>query len=38
MAEQIINIDRLEHTIELFGNFDENAKLISALTDILKSL
>ena len=28
LAEQIINIDRLEHTIELFGNFDENIKLI----------
>lgn len=30
LAEQIINIDRLEHTIELFGNFDENIKLIEA--------
>ena len=34
MAEQIINIDRLEHTIELFGNFDENIKLIEAEYDV----
>lgn len=28
MAEQTINIDRLEYTIDLFGNFDENIRLI----------
>lgn len=34
MAEQIINIDRLEYTIELFGNFDENIKLIESQYDV----
>lgn len=34
MAEQVINIDRLEHTIDLFGNFDENIKLIEAEYDV----
>ena len=28
MTEQIINIDRMEHAIALFGNFDENSELI----------
>ena len=28
--EQIINIDRLEHAVALFGSFDENIKLIEA--------
>ena len=28
MTEQIINIDRMEHAVALFGNFDENAELI----------
>lgn len=28
MAEQTINIDRMEHALALFGNFDENIKLI----------
>lgn len=28
MVEQIINIDRMEHTVNLFGNFDKNIKLI----------
>lgn len=28
MIEQILNIDRMEHTLALFGSFDENVKLI----------
>ena len=28
MAEQIVNIDRMEHAIALFGSFDENIELI----------
>ena len=28
MEEQIINIDRMEYTLALFGSFDENIKLI----------
>ena len=28
MAEQIINIERMEHAVSLFGSFDENVKLI----------
>lgn len=28
--EQIINIDRMEHAVALFGSFDENIKLIEA--------
>lgn len=28
MFEQIINVDRMEHTVSLFGNFDENVKMI----------
>lgn len=28
MAEQSINIDRMEHAVALFGSFDENIKLI----------
>ena len=28
MTEQIINIDRMEHAVALFGTFDENIKLI----------
>ena len=28
--EQIVNIDRMEHAVALFGSFDENIKLIEA--------
>lgn len=28
LTEQIINIDRMEHAVALFGSFDENIKLI----------
>ena len=28
MFEQIINVDRMEHAVSLFGSFDENIKLI----------
>ena len=28
MAEQIVNIDRMEHAVELFGSLDENIALI----------
>ncbi|HHZ06631.1 MAG TPA: phosphate starvation-inducible protein PhoH [Clostridiales bacterium] len=28
MLEQIVNIDRMEHAVALFGSFDENIKLI----------
>lgn len=28
MFEQIINIDRMEHTLALFGSFDENIRLL----------
>ena len=28
MFEQIINVDRMEQAVSLFGSFDENIKLI----------
>lgn len=28
MIEQIVNVDRMEHALALFGNYDENIKLI----------
>ncbi|MGI6264883.1 MAG: KH domain-containing protein, partial [Acutalibacteraceae bacterium] len=28
MFEQIINVDRMEHAVSLFGSFDENIRLI----------
>ena len=28
MVEQIVNIDRMEQAVALFGTFDENIKLI----------
>lgn len=28
MLEQLINVDRMEHAVTLFGSFDENVKLI----------
>ena len=28
MTEQIINVERVEHIINLFGSFDENIKLL----------
>ena len=28
MFEQIINVERMEHAVSLFGSFDENIKLI----------
>ena len=28
MVEQLINIDRMEHALALFGSFDENVRLI----------
>jgi len=28
MSEQLINVERLEHILTLFGNFDENIKII----------
>ncbi len=28
MFEQTINIDRIEHIVNLFGNFDENIKAV----------
>jgi len=34
MIEQIINIERMEHAILLFGSFDENIKLIEKEYDI----
>ncbi|MBC5787196.1 MULTISPECIES: PhoH family protein [Clostridiaceae] len=30
MLEQVINIDRMEHTLALFGSFDENIKLLQS--------
>jgi len=30
MVEQIINIDRMEHALMLFGSFDENIKIIES--------
>ena len=30
MFEQIINVDRMEQAVSLFGSFDENIKLIEA--------
>ncbi len=34
MAERIVNIERLEHTIALFGNFDQNINLIEKEYDV----
>jgi phosphate starvation-inducible PhoH-like protein len=34
MAERLVNIERLEHTIALFGNFDENIDLIEKEYDV----
>jgi phosphate starvation-inducible PhoH-like protein len=34
MAERIINIDRMEHAIALFGNLDENIELIKHKLDV----
>lgn len=28
MVEQFVDVDRMEHTLELFGSFDENIKLL----------
>lgn len=28
MSEQIISVDRMEQAVSLFGNFDENIRLI----------
>ncbi len=28
MIEQLVNIDRMEHALALFGSFDENVRLI----------
>ncbi|MEG2851564.1 MAG: PhoH family protein [Hydrogenoanaerobacterium sp.] len=30
MAEQFVDVDRMEHTLELFGSFDENIKILEA--------
>ena len=30
MFEQVINVDRMEQTVSLFGSFDENIKLIES--------
>ncbi len=34
MAEQIINIDRMEHMLALFGSFDENVKILQNEFDV----
>ena len=34
MIEQTINIDRMEHAVALFGNFDENIELIKRKTGV----
>ncbi len=34
MAERIVDIERLEHTIALFGNFDQNINLIEKQYDV----
>ena len=34
MFEQIINIERMEHAVSLFGSFDENIKLIESDFDV----
>ena len=34
MPEKIVNIERLEHTIALFGNFDRNINLIESQYDV----
>ncbi|MCL2069293.1 MAG: PhoH family protein, partial [Oscillospiraceae bacterium] len=34
MAERIINIDRMEHAVALFGNLDENIALINRKLDV----
>ncbi len=30
MFEQVINVDRMEQTVSLFGSFDENIRLIES--------
>ncbi len=30
MFEQVINVDRMEQTVSLFGNFDENVRMVEA--------
>lgn len=34
MSERIVDIERLEHTIALFGNFDQNINLIESQYDV----
>lgn len=34
MVEEILNIDRMEHAISLFGSFDENIKLLEKEFDV----
>lgn len=34
MFEQVINVDRMEQTVSLFGSFDENIKLIEGNYDV----
>ena len=35
MAEQLMNIDRMEDTLALFGSFDENIKILQAAYDVV---
>ena len=28
MIERIVNVERMEHAVALFGNFDENIKIV----------
>ncbi len=30
MTEQVLNVDRMEHVINVFGSFDENLRLIES--------
>jgi len=34
MIEQVVNIDRMEHALSLFGNYDENIRLIEQHFDV----
>ena len=35
MFEQVINVDRMEQAVSLFGSFDENIKLIESIVKFI---
>ena len=34
MTEQIVNVDRIEQIIDLFGSFDENIRILESEYDV----